>query len=255
MPVTGPAPVPVSGTAAPKARRRGGRTLALLAVAAVLGIVGGTAVGYGIQADREPTPLPALNQPGLAYPAEPAPKGQAPAALSAAEDRGLKTDGDLRKLLLPKPAGAKDVDYVPEDHWSSVASYAGEFGSPSFVFEELLGDGVRRVATTGWRVGEFKMVQINLVQFRAEYGYVAAERATEHRGFQTEDAGYGTPIKGSAEGRTYLLPVNREEGFDIYEARAVFHRGDVMVEIFLSDTKKISQKEISSLAEQQLGRL
>ncbi|MFF3759177.1 hypothetical protein [Streptomyces sp. NPDC002185] len=47
------------------------RTVGLLAVAAVLGLVGGTAVGYGIHADREPTALPPLNQPGLAYPAKP----------------------------------------------------------------------------------------------------------------------------------------------------------------------------------------
>ncbi|MFD7978569.1 hypothetical protein [Streptomyces sp. NPDC059071] len=256
MPVPDPASAPAAETAAPKTRRRGGRTLALLAVAAVLGIVGGTAVGYGIQADREPTPLPALNQTGLAYPAKPAPKGQEPAALSAAEDRGLKTDGDLRKLLLPKPAGAKDADFVPEDHWMSVASYAGEYEHPAGAFEELIGDGVRRVATTGWQTGRYKSVQINLVQFRPEYGAHAAETASEQRQFLADDAGYGTPVKGSGEGRTYLLPVEREEGYlDLYVARAIFHRGDVMVEIFVSDTKKISQKEISSLAERQLGRL
>ncbi|MFD5323637.1 hypothetical protein [Streptomyces sp. NPDC127092] len=256
VPVPGPASAPPADPAAPKARRRGGRTAALLAVAAVLGIVGGTAVGYGIQADREPTPLPALNQTDLAYPAKPAPKGQEPAPLSAAEDRGLKTDGDLRKLLLPKPAGAKDADFVPEDNWMSVASYAGEYDHPSVVFEEFLGDGIRRVATTGWRTGQYKSVQINLVQFRPEYGAHAAETASDQREYLADEFGYGTPIKGSGEGRTYLLPVEREEGYlDLYVARAVFHRGDVMVEIFVSDTKKVSQKEISSLAERQLGRL
>ncbi|MFI8828159.1 hypothetical protein [Streptomyces sp. NPDC053431] len=249
-----PAPVPVSDDR--PGRRRSGRTPALIAVAAVLGIVGGTAVGYGIQADREPTPLPALNQPGLAYPAKPLPKGQAPAPLSAAEDRGLKTEGDLRKLLLPKPAGSAKADFAPEDGWLSIASYAGDFNGPSGEFQYLLDNGIRRVASTAWRTGQYRFTQVNLVQFRADSGQGAADHAADQRGFMEDEAGYGTPVKGSTEGRTYLLPVERKAGYlDFYEARAYLHRGDVMVEIFVTDTKKISQKEISSLAERQLERL
>ncbi|MEV6332480.1 hypothetical protein [Streptomyces sp. NPDC051909] len=247
-------PVPADDT--PPRRRRGGRTLALLAAAAVLGIVGGVAVGYGVQAEREPTPLPPLNQVGLAYPAKPAAKGQEPPALAVADDRGLKTEGDLRKLLLPKPAGAKDVPFAPEDRWLSVSSYAGDFDSPAGAFEYLMDGGIRRVASTAWQVGEYKTVQINLVQFRSNDRLGAADHAAEQRDYMDEDSGYGQPIKGSAEGRTYLLPVEKEEGYlDLYEARALFHRGDVMVQIFVTDTKKVSQKEITSLAERQLGRL
>ncbi|MFJ9807892.1 hypothetical protein ACIRTB_06660 [Streptomyces sp. NPDC101158] len=252
MPVTAPAPVPDE---APK-RRRTGRTLALIAVAAVLGIVGGTAVGYGIQADREPTALPPLNQPGLAYPAKPLPKGQEPAPLSAAEDRGLRTEGDLRRLLLPKPPGAKKVGLVPEDGWQGLAAYADGYDGPSGEFEYLLDNGFRRVASSAWRTGEYKITQINLVQFRADSGQGAAEHAEDQRRFMEDESGYGTPVKGSTDGRTYLLPVERKAGYrDLYQARAYLHRGDVMIEIFVGDTKKISQKEISSLAERQLERL
>ncbi|MFE5296636.1 hypothetical protein [Streptomyces sp. NPDC056632] len=237
-------------------RRRTGRTLALIAVAAVLGIVGGTAVGYGIQADREPTPLPPLNQPGLAYPAKPLPKGQEPVPLTAAEDRGLRTEGDLRKLLLQKPAGARKVDFAPEDGWKGLAAYAEDFDGPSGEFEYLLGNGVRRIASTAWRTGEYRITQINLVQFRADGGQGAAEHAEDQRGFMEDEAGYGTPVKGSEDGRTYLLPVDRKAGYhDLYQARAYLHRGDVMIEIFMADAKKISQKDISSLAERQLERL
>lgn len=249
------APVPVSG-ATVRPPRRTGRTVALIAVAAVLGIVGGTAVGYGVQAQREPTALPALNQPDLVYPAKPLPKGQEPEPLSAARDRGLRTEGDLRKLLLASPAGAKRTEWTPADGWLSVMAYAEDFEQPSDAFEYLVRNEVRRIASTSWRTGRYKTTQINLVQFRDDSGLSAAEHADGQRRFRTEDSGYGQPIKGSAEGRTYLLPVDRKAGYlDFYEARAVFHRGDVMVEIFVSDTKKISQKEITSLAERQLERL
>ncbi|MFI8964064.1 hypothetical protein ACIGO8_18335 [Streptomyces sp. NPDC053493] len=241
--------------AAPAPRRRAGRTVALIAVAAVLGVVGGTAVGYGVQAGREPTPLPALNQPGLAYPAKPLPKGKEPAPLSAAEDRGLKTEGDLRKLLLAVPAGSRKADFAPEDGWLSVSSYASDFSGPSGEFEYLLENGVRRVASTAWRTGEYRFTQINLVQFRSDSGQGAADHAEDQRSFMEDEAGYGEPIKGSPDGRTYQLPVEHEAGYELHQARAYVHRGDVMVEIFVTDTKKISQKDISSLAERQLERL
>lgn len=255
-PVTEPVTEPVSEPGAPRPPRRAGRTVALIAVAAVLGIVGGTAVGYGVQAQREPTALPALNQPDLVHPSKPLPKGEEPEPLSPATDRGLKTEGDLRKLLLPKPAGAKKTEWTPADGWLSVAAYSDEFERPSGAFEYLLSSDVRRIATTGWRTGTYKTTEINLVQFRSGSALPAAEHAADQRTYRTDDSGYGHPIKGSAEGRTYLLPVDREAGYlDLYQARAVFHRGDVMVEIFVTDTKKISQKEIDSLAERQLERL
>ncbi|MET9932140.1 hypothetical protein ABZ054_14405, partial [Streptomyces sp. NPDC006324] len=66
----------------------------------------------------------------------------------------------------------------------------------------------------------------------------------------------GRELKGSSNGRYYVFPVEREAGYmDMYEARAYFYRGDVAVEIFIVDTKKISENDIRSLAERQLGRL
>ncbi|GAA3372818.1 hypothetical protein GCM10020367_29950 [Streptomyces sannanensis] len=78
----------------PRSRPRG-RTTVIIAVAALLGVVGGTAVGYRIQADRPPTSLPPLNQPGLAYPAKPLPKDKLPEPLSAAEDMEGRVRGAL----------------------------------------------------------------------------------------------------------------------------------------------------------------
>ncbi|MGW2847146.1 hypothetical protein ACWC5G_19890, partial [Streptomyces sp. NPDC001274] len=76
--------------AAPVMKRPRGRTALLVAVAAVLGIGVGTAAGYEIQDRRAPTPLPALSQPGLAYPAKALPPGKAPEPLPVSQDRRAK---------------------------------------------------------------------------------------------------------------------------------------------------------------------
>ncbi|MET9372577.1 hypothetical protein ABZX98_00275 [Streptomyces sp. NPDC002992] len=254
-PVTEPASAPVPDAEPPR-RRRTGRTVALIAVAAVLGIVGGTAVGYGIQAEREPTPLAALNQPDLAYP-KPLPRGQNPAPLTAAEDRRIKTDGDLRKLLLPRPAGTKKSEFSDADGWMTLREYASGFRSPEWALEDQLENKLRRIAATSWQKGEFRTTEIRLVQYRAGDSLGARDHAEGQIEATAEMAeNDGEPIKGSADGRVFVLPVHKEAGYvDLYEARAYFHRGDIMVTVYIIDTKKISVKEISSVAEQQLGRL
>ncbi|MGW2558480.1 hypothetical protein ACWCXB_04355 [Streptomyces sp. NPDC001514] len=237
--------------------RRRGRTTLIVVAAAVIGLVGGTAVGYGVQADREPTPLPALSQPNLVYPAKPLPEDKRPAPLSAAEDHQVKTDGDLRKLLLPKPSGARKTD-VPGGGWMDTASYALEFESEDFMFETLVESDIRRVAATSWEQGEYKETLIRLVQFRS--GQEAAEHAGDQRNYMPYDdegaGNEGDPLKGSGKGRYYLYEVHKEAGYlPLYQARAVFHRGDIMVDISIFDTKRISKNEIRTLAERQLERL
>ncbi|SDN50321.1 hypothetical protein [Streptomyces wuyuanensis] len=246
--------VPVPPGPAP---RRRGRTALLLAVAAVIGISGGTAVGYKVQADRPPTPLPALNQPGLAYPAKPLPAADVPDPLSAAEDRRVKTDGDLRKLLVPSPKGARASEAGAGDGWVDTATYAQYFEGPAGMFARLTESDLRRVARVAWSQGEHKDVDVSLVQFRSGEG--AIHHAESQLGYlpDPEHAGNdGAPLKGSGNGRYYLFPVEREAGYlPLYRARAVFQRGDVMVDINIFDTKRIGRTEIRSLAERQLERL
>ncbi|SEC88342.1 hypothetical protein [Streptomyces sp. TLI_105] len=256
-----PEPDPVTETAPPvrAPRRRVLRTVGLIAVAAVIGLVGGTAVGYGIQADREPTALPPLNQPGLAYPAKPLPKGQEPAPLSAKEDRQAKAQGDLRKLLVAKPAGAKADEFADRDGWMSVSTFASDFKEPGRALDYQLGLGVRRIAVTSWASGEHKRTEVRLVQYRSGDVRGAQEYIEDQQSYMPEEKfarNEGTALKGSADGRYYVFPVQREAGYlDLYETRAYFHRGDIAVEIFMYDTEKISEKDIRSLAERQLGRL
>ncbi|APE22951.1 hypothetical protein SVEN_3926 [Streptomyces venezuelae ATCC 10712] len=257
-PETAPPPDPAEAPdpVAVPPRRRVLRTVGLIAVAAVLGLVGGTAVGYRIQADREPTALPPLNQPGLAYPAKPLPKGEEPAPLSAAEDRQVKTDGDLRKLLVPRPAGARADG---PDGWQSLAGYVNGFTRPEGALEFQLDQGVRRIATRAWRVGEYKRVEVNLVQYRASSGIGALEHVESQQRIaigQSKSDSLGKSVRGSENGRYFVYPVERRAGYlDLYEARAFIQRGDIAITILMSDTRKITESEIRSLAERQLGRL
>ncbi|WP_327374978.1 hypothetical protein OG393_13940 [Streptomyces sp. NBC_01216] len=244
--------------ATPPRTRRTGRTVALIAVAAVLGLVGGTAVGYGVQAQREPTALPALNQPGLAYP-KPLPKGGTIEPLSATEDRAVKTNGDLRKLLLPKPAGAKKTDFTDDDGWVTLPEYADDFNHPGRALGYQLESGIRRIAATSWKTGQYRVTEIRLVQYRPSDVLGSRDHAEEQMSYMADDEyaeNEGVALKGSANGRFYVFPVKRKAGYlDFYEARAYLSRGDIAVEVFMFDTKKISKKDISSVAERQLGRL
>ncbi|MFI8325913.1 hypothetical protein [Streptomyces sp. NPDC085529] len=258
-----PAPAPDPGAEPPTRsaprRRRVGRTIALIAVAAVIGLVGGTAVGYGIQAEREPTPLPPLNQPALAYP-KPLPKGQKATPLPASEDRQAKAQGDLRKLLVPKPAGAKDDEFAGDDDgWMSPDVFASVFTKPAKAFSYQLELEQRRIAARSWKTGEHRHVEVRLIQYRSGAGLGAQDHIEDQQSYMPDEEyaeSEGEELKGSTNGRYYVFPVEREAGYlDLYEARAYFYRGDIAVEIFMSDTKKIAEKDIRSLAERQLARL
>ncbi|WP_329120561.1 hypothetical protein [Streptomyces sp. NBC_01465] len=250
-----------------KKPRRRGRTTLIVVAAAVLGIVAGTAVGYKIQADRPPTPLPVLAQEGLTYPAKAAAKGQEPAALSAKEDTLVRTDGDLRKLLIPKPRGARTASFpvfkggtMPRDNWLTPADYAYEFTDEAQSFTYDAEKDIRRIAAADFQQGEFKMTSVRLVQFRDGVSEGASDSAVEQQSYMSDSqdgAGYdGDAVKGSGNARYYIVPVENKPGYlPNYGARAIGYRGDVMFDISIFDTHKISKSDIRALAEQQLGRL
>lgn len=265
-PVT-PLPGPAAGEAAPPQdvpvkRRPRGRTTLIIVAAAVLGIAAGTALGYGVQAGRAPTPLTALSQQDLAYPAKSLPADQVPDPLPASQDRQVRTDGDLRKLLIPRPAGWTDNEDAgfSSDGWMGVDDYALDFESEDYMYGALLEADIRRVAAASWKKGAHRMANIWLVQFRSGVDSAAADHAEDQRAYMPEaDDGAGNEgdaLKGSGSGRYYLYTAVREAGYmPQYRARAVFHRGDVMVEINMFDTAPISKKDIRTLAERQLERL
>ncbi|MFI6948884.1 hypothetical protein [Streptomyces sp. NPDC050422] len=248
--------------AVPVKRRPRGRTTLIIAAAAVLGIAAGTAVGYGVQAGRAPTPLTALSQSDLAYPAKALPADQVPDPLPASQDRQVRTDGDLRKLIIPRPAGwsdNRDMGVLP-DGWMGVDDYALDFKSEDYMYGKLLAADIRRVAAASWKKGTYRTANIWLVQFRAGVDTAAADHAESQRAYMpVADRGAGnegSALKGSGRGRYYLYKAERKAGYmPVYRARAVFHRGDVMVDINMFDTAPISKKDIRTLAERQLERL
>ncbi|MEV0693223.1 hypothetical protein [Streptomyces sp. NPDC050388] len=225
----------------------------LIAAAAVLGVVAGTCTGYLVQADREPTALPSPAQPVLTQE-----KGQAPAPLSAAQDRRVKTDGDLRKLLLKKPRGAKDDEFLMgDDGWMRLADYASMFEDPDETFGELLADEFRRAAVTGWSKGDTS-VEIRLVQYRQEEVPAAADYAEGAQYWtESEDGVDSWDIPGTGGGMAYVYTrPDSEPGYlPVYRAEAHAWRGDIHMEIWVTDTERISKKEILGLAERQMERL
>ncbi|MFF2526636.1 hypothetical protein [Streptomyces liangshanensis] len=255
----------------PKPPRRRGRTTLIVGVAALLGAVAGTATGYTIQADRPPTALPPLSQPGLAYPAKALPAGTKVKALSAEEDSQVRRDGDLRELLISKPAGSREGGQsLIEDGWIPLSAYALHYESEDYMFEHLLREGFRRVAAVSWEEGQDRQGEVNLVQFhagadegvlhlraRSDGGVSGIARGQLLDTASKRGAGNpGDPIKGSGNGRYFLFKAQHKPGYlPLYRARAVAYRGDIMMDINLFDSKPIGEKDIRTLAERQLERL
>ncbi|WP_405924960.1 hypothetical protein [Streptomyces sp. NBC_00035] len=231
----------------PARRRRRGRTTLLIAAAAVLGLGAGTCAGFLIQADREPTKLPSLSQPVLTQA-----KGEGPEPLSAAQDRQVKTDGDLRKLLLSKPKGAKDPESGVEG-WLTMADYADQLLRSDEMFSDLAGAEFRRAVATGWDVGSAYSVEIRLVQYRQEESLAAMDRTGN---WEVDDTN-SWPIPGTGYGMAYVTdePETEPGYLPLYSAEAHAWRGDIAMEIWIYDTKPIPKAKIMDLAERQMERL
>ncbi|MEW2252722.1 hypothetical protein AB0907_36030 [Streptomyces sp. NPDC006975] len=233
----------------PAPRRRRGRTALLVTGAAVLGLVAGACAGYLIQADREPTALPSLSQPALRQAA-----GPAPTPLSAAQDRKVKIDGDLRKLLLEKPAGAKEVPGLStKPAWEDLADYAAAFNEPGNAFDTNAAQEFRRAAAVHWLVGSTYVVDIRLVQFRQEESVGALQSVDNDQYWAGKEEDTDSwPLPGTDGGMAY---VHHRADDGVYSAEAHAWRGDIAVQIWVYDSKPVSKAKIMDLAERQLERL
>ncbi|MFI7410414.1 hypothetical protein ACIBU0_17305 [Streptomyces sp. NPDC049627] len=238
----------------PRPRRRG-RTALLIAAAAVLGVLAGTCTGYLIQADREPTKLPPLSQPVIGRA-----EGE-PELLSAARDRRVKTDGDLRKLLVERPKGAKDTDNeAGSDGWVGLAEYADLYRGPSGTFSRLASDEFRRAATVSWKVGETYIAESFLVQFHQEDKLSAAgwaENGTHWAEKEDDTRSWHLPGTGEDNGTVFVhdTPERKPGYLPLYSAEAYAWRGDICMEIRIWDSKPIPKAKIMNLARQQMEKL
>ncbi|MFJ5217746.1 hypothetical protein ACIP98_23880 [Streptomyces sp. NPDC088354] len=250
------AAVPETLPAARPPRRRGRTTLLVLA-AAVLGVAAGAGTGYAIQYDRPETPLPPLTQRALVQP-----KGAAPKAkpLTAAEDTLVTYDGDLRKLLLKRPKGAKDWRVPPGiDGWLAPAEFADTYESAKYGFSDILGDGFRRAATTTWETRD-SSVEIRLVQYR-DLAFTATEsNATGQIAFtggKDEAGNDGREIPGSVDGKAFVYskPIRKAGYLPLYKSAAVARKANIEMLIWVTSAHPIPGSTIMSLAERQLERL
>lgn len=256
-------PVPEPPAQPPRPPRRRGRTTLIIATAAVLGVLAGAGTGYQIQYLRPDTPLPSLSQPKLKQP-----KGAAPSAkpLTAAQDTLVTYDSDLRKLLVKKPKGAKDVtDLFASDGWMDLYGYAETFKDEKYMFSELNQNGFRRLATADWTSGSwesytYKYTEIRLIQFRDETEMFAADHLADQQDYMSESdyaGNHGKAIPGSGDGVAWVYnkPWTKAGYYDKYQARALARHGNIVMDIWYSSSKPISMKTIQSLAQRQLERL
>jgi hypothetical protein len=233
--------------AAPRRRRR---TLPLIGAAVALGVVAGACTGYLIQANRAATRLPSLSQATLAQG-----KGTVE-PLSAAQDRRVKTDGDLRKLLLARPKGAQ-APYLAEGHdgWMGLAEYAENFERPDGALSQTIADEFRRAAVTGWRTDNTYSVTIRLVQYR-QYEALAAKTNVEDSATYATQDNDNWVIPGTGDGLAYVFkgPVGTSGGA-VYGAEAHAWRGDIELQMWVFGTKPVPKATIMDLATRQMERL
>lgn len=242
--------------AATPRRRRGRRTVLLIAGAAVLGVLAGTVAGYAVQYDREPTPLAPLAQADLVSPKALAPD-DATTNKTINANRWHKTDDDLAKLLVEAPGGAKaeGAGYEPIEYFATF------FKQPDRQLGYLAEQDIRRIASVSWAVDDTTFVDVRLIQFNDRSG--ADDYQTNQSDYmpQVEYAGNGgvdIPGTPSDLGHVWVdSKADEKPGYlPMRGARAIARRGDIVLDIqFVNNRGKISEGDVVDLAKRQLERL
>ncbi|QDY77595.1 hypothetical protein [Streptomyces qinzhouensis] len=196
-----PEPLPESAETAPPRDRRVLRAVGRwsLAVAVCLGLGAGTA--YGVTTlDRGDLPGLATESDGrwdypkLSLPA--LPKGT-PRPFSKQSEEGIH-HADLRKLVLPAPAGARQ-DPKLTGGWTTPQRFASEYVKDDRADIELaLADyGLRHVAARGWSMPDGTESRVYLLRFGS------AEAADDFNSV-TLDATGGNSLEVTLDGTTRL---------------------------------------------------
>ncbi|MCG6494819.1 hypothetical protein [Kitasatospora sp. A2-31] len=239
-----PAFPPVAGPL-PTSRPRRPRPVLLLVSGLLLGAVVGGAVGYAVQAGRPPTPLPPIQ---VALPSYPAAVVD-PRAAAAAAPKPLAVDGDLRKLLVPAPAGATPwADYPDTPTWITVGELAERSGRSAEVFRTLNAKDFRRAVEVDWKQDGLK-VRVSLIQFSADRAAEAKSRATGYnlKPF-ADDANGGYQVDSEA---SYWAETTEK----YYLGTAHAQRGTVVMEIKVFGTEPVNPDVVKGIAKQQWERL
>ncbi|MCF3960506.1 hypothetical protein [Streptomyces fuscigenes] len=218
----------------------------------MLGIAGGTAVGYGVQARRPPVPVGTLAQAGLTASG----RSAGPAVpLPVAEDAGVPTAGDLRKVLVPVPKGARAHRVAPDvDGWLSLDGYASLYDASGNVQSTLSKYHFRRAVDEHWTQGR-RAVDVVLIQVQPGTDQYAAEIVDDLNGGRDSWAG-SVPVAGSTNGFFIRSDIPADPGHpDLHHVAVVESRGDTVAEMHLYDPKTISTADVQALATEQMERL
>ncbi|MEW1863123.1 MULTISPECIES: hypothetical protein [unclassified Streptomyces] len=244
-----PGPFPEPPTYKP---RRRGRTTLLIAAAAVLGVLAGGGLGYHIQQKRSPTPLPPLTGPVLAQP-----KGAGPAApkLPAAQDGGLVYQGDLLKLLVPTPKGAKEETR----DWVSLLEYADGYTHAGSMFSTFASESFQRSVEADWTDKQGDYYEVHLTQFRDE-GYAGTPSLFQDQrniADSSPNSGPGTDLAGVTDGRAWgsAKPYQEAGYLSDYLARGLGRVGNIYVEVYIDSLHPVKSGRIKPILEKQLERL
>jgi hypothetical protein len=140
----------------------------------------------------------------------------------------------------------------------TLAAYAEDFKKPDQAFANELTSQFRRAAGTSWRTSDTHLVEIRLVQYRQEEDLAAADNAGNGMYWAERDnEGHSWAVPGTGDGMAYsdTEPYRKAGYLPLYSAEAHAWRGDIAMEIYITDTKPIAKKEIMSLAQRQMERL
>ena len=220
------------------------RTGLLFSSAVALGLTGGAAVGFAIQHSRPPTPLPPVPHTVVAAVA-PAPAEKP----DPKTDDGAKLDGDLRNLLLDKPADAHDDPLVPARSWLTIGRLAEYFAHPDNALATLNEAGFRRAARTVWDRPDGTQVEVDLVQCRSTdgAGRFFIETKDVMNAWMSTPAGAGTGYVGRNTEKTARGD---------YLGYGLVQHGTVVEQIFVS--RKPGPPDLGDLMDitkEQAGRL
>ncbi|HTJ71856.1 MAG TPA: hypothetical protein VL551_30220 [Actinospica sp.] len=221
-------------------------TRTVFGAALVLGVLGGVGTGYAVQAARPATPLPPLTATQPEYAPAGVYQGLAPATLPSSQDDATLTDGDLTKLLLPVPAGAKADPTGWQDQSIDAEQEADLCDNAVSCFRRDGSDNLNAIADTSWDQNGF-YVEIRIYRFAA--GSSGTPRSWSQDGDrQTGEFTIAPGIDGS--GYEY----RDKWGANDDTAEAV--HGDLVVQFWVtSPTTMPNTSMINNLITQQMGRL
>ncbi|MEU1405300.1 hypothetical protein ABZ471_23580 [Streptomyces sp. NPDC005728] len=193
--------LPTAPPPAPGKDRRVLRALLRWTAAVTVFAVAGAGTAYGItRMDRADVPGLATASDGRwAYPEltrPPLPSGS-PAPFADANRAGVHY-ADLRALVLPAPAGAKeDKALRGTDGWLATEDYLAEYSlkeDRDELRQKLVDTGLRHIAARGWTAPDGTRTRIYLLQF-------GTANVVENQ-FASDNVAYSTPayqVRGSGE--------------------------------------------------------